>query len=141
MRPSILVVLIGFVALSCGSDVQRIREQNIVGSWSSKAIYLNGVDANQYMPGLGTAKYLGLVEGGEYFGAYMTGTWALQGSQLQIHRAFVNPGSELWTYDVVGFSSDRLILEIRLTESQYCCDFPEFGSDEVITIREVYERN
>lgn len=93
------------------------------------------------MPGIGTGRYLGLVEGGEYFGVYMTGTWALQGKNLQIHRAFMDPDAELWNYEVVGFSNDRLILEIRLTESQYCCDFEEFASDEVITIREIYKRN
>jgi len=126
------------VVLSC-EEHKFVRPEAIVGSWRSEAVYLNGVNSEQYFDWLNTGSVFIIKNDNTYARNYVWGNWRLSNEELRL-EANENMGMVDWNYKIIEQTKDQLTLELHLTESQYCCNFDSFTDTEIITIKEVYKR-
>jgi len=141
MKKQVALLTLCFAALSCDTSSDSTPSTtSILGFWSRETVYLNGVNSIEYVDFLNDGtNFLNIKKDKTFERAYDNGSWNLSNKTLALNR---NESSGLidWTYEVIEHSANSLILEIKLTESQYCCGFDSFTDNEIITIREVYIR-
>jgi hypothetical protein len=115
--------------------------ESILGFWSIETVYLNGVNSIAYVDFLhnGT-NFLNIKKDKTFERAYDVGNWDLSDLTLTLDRKEPS-GYGDWEYKIIEYSTNNLILEIKLPEGLYCCDFDSFTDNEIITIREVYKRS
>ncbi len=139
MRQPLCIVVICFAVLACDNSADiNIRPDSITGFWSREMVYLNGVNSVEYVDFLnGGTNFLEIKNDHTFSRAYDNGTWHLSNVVIKLERG----GASLdWTYKIIEYSKENLILEIKLTEGQYCCGFDAFSENEIITIKEVYKK-
>jgi hypothetical protein len=138
MKTYLKLLLPCLVLLSC--DTSSDLKPSILGFWSRETVYLNGVNSVEYVDFLNNGtNFLELKADETFARAYDLGRWNLSGHTLTLDRDAPLPQAD-WSYGVIRLWNDELVVEIKLTEGQYCCGFDEFDDDEIITIREVYKR-
>ena len=141
MKKQLAILAICFAALSCDNNSDSdISPDTIIGFWSRETVYLNGVNSIAYVDFLnGGTNYINIKNDNTFDRAYDIGVWDLCNNTLTLKRD-ENTGSANWTYKIISHTGTNLILEMRLNESQYCCDFDSFNDSEIITIKEVYKK-
>lgn len=140
MKNLFFIMAIGLL-LSCDNESdEQPNDNDIIGLWSRETVYLNEVNSSEYVDFLNNGtNFLYLKEDKVFHRAYDIGIWRLSGRILTLDRNEPS-GYEDWEYEILAFSEDFLMLEVKLVESKYCCSFDEFADDEIISIREVYRR-
>jgi hypothetical protein len=141
MRSRLSVLAICLIVVSCDSNVDlSIKPDSLIGFWSRETVYLNGTNSNEYVDFLnGGTNFLEIKENTTFSRAYDNGSWQLSNQTLNLERDEAT-GLGDWSYKIIELSNRNLILEIKLTESQYCCGFDSFSDNEIITIKEVYTK-
>jgi hypothetical protein len=142
MKKNLLFLTLCFAVLSCdtSSDMDP-STHSITGFWSRETVYLNGVNSIEYVDFLNNGtNFLSIKNDKTFERAYDNGSWNLSCKTLVLDREEPS-GLGDWTYEIIEHSDNNLTLEIKLTESQYCCGFDSFTDNEIITIREVYKRS
>jgi hypothetical protein len=139
MQVKLLFAAFFLLALSCDSDTEtKIDQAKLVGLWNLETVYLNGVNSDEQTDILNGNNFLELKPNLTFERAYDPGFWSINGKILKLDRG---EGTRVdWTYRVISQDNHNLVLEMKLREGDYCCNFDHFESDEVITIREVYKR-
>lgn len=128
------------VALSCETSSDLVPgNKAIVGFWSRETVFLNGVNSLEYVDFLNGTNFLNIKNDNTFERAYDIGRWNLSYPTLMLDREG-SSGISDWTYEIIAYSENNLVLEIRLTEGQYCCGFDAFSDNEIITIREFYKK-
>ncbi|HYG02337.1 MAG TPA: hypothetical protein VD927_07815 [Chryseosolibacter sp.] len=141
MKTKLSLLILSLLTLSCDHSADEVKNSDaIVGFWSRQSVYLNGVNSNEHADFLnGGTNHLHIRKDNTFGRAYDNGTWLLSDGMLVLDR-IESGGFADWTYKIVHHLNDSLVLDTQLTEGEYCCDFPSFAEDEVITIREVYKK-
>lgn len=100
----------------------------------------NGLDGNLINDWISSGVILNINNNNTYYRNYITGAWSINKDIL-----FLQPDSNLidffWEYKIVELTENSLEMRVNLSEGQYCCDFAEFTSDELLTINEKYIRS
>lgn len=124
--------------ISC-DKTPLITSENLVGNWRTESVSFNGVNSSELTTWLNNANFMGISSGGSYYRNYTTGTWSVDEDKFTLHP-IPELGIQPWTYTIIDYSETSLTLSIELTEGEYCCDFEEFESDEILSITEKYVR-
>src|SRR6187549_1975069 len=117
MKKQLALLTLCFAVLSCdtGSDLTQ-NTNSILGFWSRETVYLNGVNSSQYVDFLnGDTNFLNIKKDKTFERAYDLGHWNLYNKTLTLDRED-SSGIADWTYKVIQYSGDKLILEIKLPE-------------------------
>ncbi|MEJ1239704.1 hypothetical protein WBG78_16325 [Chryseolinea sp. T2] len=140
MRKQLAVLALLYAAMSCDKDSDATpTEDAMLGLWNREIVYLNGTNSDQIWDNLNGTNHLQFNRDKTFGRAYEIGHWVLSGKSLTLDRDESTGGRD-WIYDIIENSKDKLVLEIKLRESEYCCDFDAFSDTEIITIREVYRK-
>jgi hypothetical protein len=139
MKKKLFILCLSFAVLSCDPNSDVIEPNSLIGFWNRETVYLNGVNSIEFVDFLNGGNYLEMKEDRTFSRAYDNGNWNQSNRTLSLERS-VNSGMGDWTYKIIDVTKDVLTLEIKLTESQYCCGFDAFDENEIITILEIYKR-
>lgn len=141
MKKQLISFAVFLTAISCDTSQEQTTEIDLIqGFWSRETVYLNGENSNKYVDFLNDGtNFLHIKQDKTFARAYDMGLWDLSHQTLTLDR---NESTRMidWTYIITELSNDKLILETKLTEGQYCCGFDAFTDNEIITITEVYKR-
>jgi hypothetical protein len=141
MKTRLFLLIICCSTFSCENRVDfDIKADSLIGFWSRETVYLNGVNSAEYVDFLNDGNgFLEIKEDQGFSRPYDLGVWHLSGRILTLDRD-ESTGMGDWSYKILEVSPKKFVLEISLTEGQYCCGFDAFTSDEVIVIKEVYSK-
>lgn len=133
-------LLLGSICLilfiSCNKDKNIIDPDLIAGAWELQEVTCNQIDVMDINSGISINTILNIGDDNFYYRNYISGDWTLNNHTLELKpNESLNMSKR--EYEVLALSEDRLELQIPLTESQYGCDFDEFG---ILTIKETYIR-
>ena len=128
-----------FLFFSCSSPQSESIDTDLVkGTWQLEQVTFNDLDGYQINEWISNSTILN-IDDNFFYRNYIVGTWSIDRDRL-----ILKPDSALsdflWDYEILELSANLLELQIILSEGQYCCDFDEFDSDELITITETYMR-
>ncbi|MFY0605923.1 MAG: hypothetical protein JXR10_04355 [Cyclobacteriaceae bacterium] len=134
------IVLLLTIGLSgCSDESTEITPELMIGGWNLDEVVINGLNGSEINDWISNSTALGLDSTLMYYRNYVTGNWSLEGDKL-----ILDPADRLsgfyWEYEILTVTSKQLKMKIELTESQYCCDFEQFGDNELLTIVETYSR-
>jgi len=133
-----LVVLLATFSESCTKENQKSTD-DLIGYWQSEKIEFNGKSFSGDFEQWNNSTGLSLEAEAFYYKNYVTGNWKLQDDKITLTP---NDGLGIapQIYKVISVSETSLVLEIELTEGEYCCDFDEFESEEKLQIIEHFKR-
>lgn len=133
LAPLILTV---FIFSSCIQNEEFVPSPDVlIGSWKSETIEIESLSSEGSVSWGTSFLYIG--EDNSFFRNYMSGNWELSDNHLILNNSFdIQP----WTYKVIDFSKNTMTLQIQTTEGEFCCNFEEFESDEILLVTEKYVR-
>jgi hypothetical protein len=140
MKINLFILAICLATFSCDDPSDNTNlDDSLIGFWSVETVYLNGVNSLEYVDFLNGGNFLEIKEDNTFQRAYEFGTWSRSNLTLTLDRD-ENTGRGDWAYRILKQTKMSLVLETKLKEGEYCCGFPQFDDDEIITIREVYKK-
>lgn len=135
-----LIVTISVLGLfSCEKpEGVNIDQRLIIGTWRLEEVTFNGIDGKDINDWISNSTVLDIGEHGRYYRNYDRGTWSLDKDKLILDSSYDDVSSLTREYRILKLTDDILKVQITLTEGQYCCDFEEFESEELLTITETF---
>ena len=121
----------------CDDSDAGIKTDSLAAFWNLEKVTINGSNSTEY--NYSPANFLELGSDKTFSRAYESGEWNLSGRNLTLDRD-ESFGMSDWSYQIISVSDDALVMEMQLIESQYRWDFESFTENEVLTIREVYNK-
>ncbi|SMO55105.1 hypothetical protein SAMN06265219_104218 [Gracilimonas mengyeensis] len=133
----ILTTVLLFCTGCMQNDELIVEDENIIGSWRSEQITINGLDGDEISDWLNTSIIMNVGESGTYYRNYESGWWELSNEELILksHPSLKLPDRH---FKIIGYTKNSLTLRAELTESEYCCNFDEFESDKQLVIIEKF---
>lgn len=134
--------IIGLILLySCDKEDDSVINPNLItGTWRLEQVTFNQTNGTEINDWISNSTILKIDNNKSYYRNYVGGEWSLDNQVLVL-----NPGETLpnfyWEYKVLELTEGILIVQISLTEGEYCCDFDQFKEDEVLMITEKYIRS
>ncbi|MEX0719864.1 MAG: hypothetical protein WD059_04290 [Balneolaceae bacterium] len=132
------IIIVAFTFSSCIQNEEFVPSPDVlVGSWESESIEIESLSGEGLMSEFTTYLFIG--EDKSFYKNYMSGNWELSDNHLilNLNQFFdIQPR----TYKVVDFSRNTMTLQIQTTEGEYCCNFEEFESNEMLLVTEKYVR-
>jgi len=132
-------VLLATFSVSCEKG-NLSNTDELIGYWQSEKIEFNGKTFSGDFEWVNGSTGLNLEAEDFYYKNYVSGNWKLQDNKIEL-TPNENLGIAPQIYKVISVTETTLVLEIELSEAEYCCDFEEFESDEKLKIIEHYKRS
>ncbi len=123
---------------SCSEETVEIQPDLLLGGWNLEKVEIDDLDGTKINDWVSSAA-LYFDKDQSYYRNYVGGEWTVSGDKL-----ILDPTEGLEQFyresKILLLSDNTLKVRMNLTESQYCCDFEQFGDDEILTITETYTR-
>lgn len=138
---NLLVLTILILLLACSQeDNQMVNSDLITGEWTLEQVTINQIDGDEINNWINTGTTLSLDENKSYYRNYIYGEWVLNKETLSLNPSEVFSSFQQ-EYEIMKLTENALILHVSMTESEYCCDFGQFESDEMLSITETFIRS
>jgi len=120
-------------------DTVQAKKSDLIGVWQTESGIIKNASGVEVDNQIENNTTLSLGEADAYYRNYIEGNWTLAANKITL-MPDASFQQDSWDYQVLEFTETTLTLEVKLTEAAYCCNFPEFASNELLTITEVYKR-
>lgn len=142
MKRETIIILLSFIMFtSCSkeSDKTTYNQNELIGVWRLNSVTFNEVDGKDINNWVSTNTILSLEDNDFFYRNYINGSWELDDTRLKLISK-EQPNINTWEYEILEVTDTTIKLKIKSTEGKYCCNFEAFGSDEILTIIETYNR-
>lgn len=132
----LFVVLLFFT--SCDNQKMVVTSGEIIGTWrSDNLVFRSAEDGEELIWG---GAILTIAEDSTYYKNFVSGRWEFLDNEL-ILKSREDLEMESQSFKVKKVSETEMKLQIKMTEGEYCCDFEEFKSDELLVITESFRKD
>ncbi|MDF1695219.1 MAG: hypothetical protein P1U56_05280 [Saprospiraceae bacterium] len=127
-----LMLVVGFI--SCSEQNLCVEESDLLGTWRSENLNINGIDATEFIDGSEIIlNILGLREDNTYFFNFNSGEWRiLDNSVLDL--------SGTGKLKIISYSDSLFTVEGEIIAAQFFSPLEDFSPDETILLTEDYRR-